>query len=143
MNRLRHKISTNIDGVGAEPTKAISSSTCQDMIAQYTILIMRHDLLRRDELADIFLRRATLHSCIGDHSNALADAVQSLGLRPDQSVGYYRAGHACFKLGQYSEAAGHFRDGMNRSPGSKRLANAFRCAMQELLRACAGKGGLR
>ena len=102
-------------------TTTIDEKTCREMITQYTTLAMRHDLLEQDELADIFLRRSTLHSCLGKHEDAMNDAQQSIALRPDQAAAYYRAGHACFKLHMYKDAAKFFQVGLHYSSGSKQI----------------------
>ena len=132
VNRLRKRLPVDIDTLGPPVTTKIDPEMCRDMISQYTTLVMRHDLLEHGELADIFLRRSTLFSGLGEHESALADAEQSIGLRHEQAAAYYRAGHACMKLSQYLKATQYFQKGVRQSPGSQQMAEAFRYAMQEL-----------
>lgn len=132
VNRLRKRLPVDIDLLGPPVTTKIDPDMCREMISQYSTLLMRHDLLEHSELADIFLRRSTLFSCLGDHVSALADAEQSIGLRHEQAAAYYRAGHACMKLGKYETSANYFQLGVRQSPGSTQMAEAFRYAMQEL-----------
>jgi hypothetical protein len=132
VNRLRKRLPADIDQLGPPVTTKIDPDMCREMISQYTTLIMRHELLEHGELADIFLRRSTLFSCLGDHASALADAEQCIGLRSEVAAAYYRAGHACFKLHTYEKSTRYFQLGMKHSPGSQQMAVAFRYAMQEL-----------
>ena len=132
VNRLRKRLPVDIDTLGPPVTTKIDEEMCRDMISQYTTLLMRHDLLQHGELADIFLRRATLFSGLGEHESALADAEQSIGLRHEQAAAYYRAGHACMKLGAYGKATKHFQNGVRQSPGSQQMNEAFRMALCEL-----------
>lgn len=132
VNRLRKRLPVDIDTLGPPVTTKIDEDMCHDMIAQYTSLLIRHDLLEHSEIADIFLRRSTLYSALGEHGSALCDAEQSIGLRHEQAASYYRAGHACMKLGKYSQATKYFQEGVRQSPGSQQMMEAFRYAMQEL-----------
>ena len=132
MNRVRKHIPPNIDSVEPAVLTKIPRQVCENMIGQYTVLAMRHDLLEGKELADIFLRRATLFSCVENHEGALADAQQSINLRQDQGAAYYRAGHACIKLQDAQKALNYFREGMKYS-SSPQLTSAFNVAMESLL----------
>ena len=132
VNRLRKRLPVNIDLLGPPVTTKIDPDICHEMISQYTTLIMRHELLEHGEMADIFLRRSTLFSCLGDHISSLADAEQSIGLRHEQAAAYYRAGYSCFKLHRYERATHYFQMGMKQSPGSKQMESAFQYALQEL-----------
>ena len=64
-----------------------------EMVEQYSMLLIRLEERNgnTDDIAEIFVRRATLYSCMGKHDQAYADAKKAVSLRPSYTPASFRA----------------------------------------------------
>tara|TARA_A100001015_G_C14768909_1_gene624406 strand:- start:16 stop:816 length:801 start_codon:yes stop_codon:yes gene_type:complete len=103
-----------------------------EMVEQYSMLLIRLEERNgnTDDIAEIFVRRATLYSCMGKHDQAYADAKKAVSLRPSYTPASFRAGHAAFKSGKFVEAIQMFQHGLKLSNENIYLNRAYKCAIK-------------
>ena len=118
--------------VGIEPV-TMPCELAKEMVQQFTMLLERKDIdcISTDDLAEIFVRRATLHSGMKNHDKALNDCLQAISLRNDYTPAMFRGGHAAFKTGNYAQAMDLFQRGLKLSPQNSALQKGFRCAVMK------------
>ncbi len=88
--------------------------------------------MTKQELAEVFSRRASMFSVLGRHVEALQDAACCLRLDANCSAGYFRMGTSFFALGQFEQAVDTFLLGLRVVPGNAHFKRGYEVAQREL-----------
>ena len=64
----------------------------------------------------LYSNRSATYASLGKYSEALADAVKTVQLKPGWSKGYFNLGEAHFGLGHFDEAVGAYTKGLECDP---------------------------
>eukprot|EP00944_MAST-04C_sp_MAST-4C-sp1_P014459 g14459.t1 len=122
---------------GSVKPVTIPYDMAKEMLEQYSLLLLRleGENGKHDDMAEIFVRRATLYSCMGDHRAAFLDSKKAVSMRPSYTPAAFRAGHAAFKLGNFVEAIQMFQHGLKMSRENVYLNRAYQCAVKHCIKA--------
>jgi len=134
INELQKHDVDDVDELRPESVKPVTIpyDIANEMVEQYSMLLTRLEERHGsdDDVAEIYVRRATLYSCMGKHVEAYADSKKAVEMRPSYTPASFRAGHAAFKLGQFVDSIQMFQHGLKLSRENVYLNRAYKCAVK-------------
>ena len=99
----------------------------QEALKHYNSAI-EHD----DSQAEYYLKRAACNLKLDNHTDALADANSAIKLQPENPMGYFRKGLACFELEEFETAKQAFEQGQKLEPTNSNFKTWLRKCAAEL-----------